>query len=151
MLNLCFEKQPRLLWTWKSPGDRCRNQIDFITVNKRFRNSILNTRTYPGADCYSDHVPVVTEIKIKLKKLIKRKMEDRRQLKLLVTNQGLRELYRVEVSNRYEVLRNEEPLEGEEELDRDWRTLQSSLKDSTEKLVPKQERRRRQKEKCFKT
>jgi endonuclease/exonuclease/phosphatase family metal-dependent hydrolase len=52
-----------------SPGDRVRNQIDFITINKRFRNSIKNVKTYPGADCGEgcDHVPVVAEMKVKVK------------------------------------------------------------------------------------
>ena len=46
-------------------------------------------------------------------------MEERRQLKLLVTNQQLKESYSIEVENRYEMLRSEESLEDEEELDRD--------------------------------
>ena len=45
-------------------------------------------------------------------------MEERRQLKLLVTNQQIKESYSIEVENRYEVLRSEESLEDEEELDK---------------------------------
>ena len=43
-----------------------RNQIDYITINKRYRNSLRQVRTYPGADCGvgCDHVPVVTELKV---------------------------------------------------------------------------------------
>ena len=43
-----------------------KNQIDFITINKRFRNSVINARTYPGADCGSDHNPVVATIRLTL-------------------------------------------------------------------------------------
>ena len=143
--NTWYKKHPRLLWTWKSPGDRTRNQIDYITINKRFRNAIIDTRTFPGADCYSDHVPVVSELKIRLKRINKRKTEERRELKLLRTNNQLREAYELEVANRYEVLNNEEPIEGEEELDREWRVLQLALTETTTKLVPKAERRGRQK------
>lgn len=39
-----------------------RDQIDFITINEQFRKG-----TIPGADATSDHVPVVTIIKFKLK------------------------------------------------------------------------------------
>ena len=77
--------------------------------------------------------------------MIKRKTEERRQLKLLVTNEQLKERYNIEVSNRYEVLSREESLEEEEELDRDWRILQTALTEPTKEIVPKQERRRRQK------
>ncbi|GFR81716.1 craniofacial development protein 2-like [Elysia marginata] len=55
-------------WTWVSPGDCSRNQIDFIIAWKRFRNEILFSKSTPGADCGSDHVPVVCVMRMKLKK-----------------------------------------------------------------------------------
>ena len=30
IMNTWFKNHPRRCWTWKSPGDRTRNQIDFI-------------------------------------------------------------------------------------------------------------------------
>ena len=48
--NTWFRHYPRHLWTWKSPGDRSRSQIDYITINKRFRNALTQVKTYPGAD-----------------------------------------------------------------------------------------------------
>ena len=56
VMNTYFRQPPRRTWTWMSPGDQTRNQIDYITVNKRFRNAVIAARTYPGADCNSDHV-----------------------------------------------------------------------------------------------
>ena len=53
---------------WRSPGDRTRNQIDYICVNERWRNSILDCKTYPGADIGSDHNPVVAKVRVILKK-----------------------------------------------------------------------------------
>ena len=46
-----FKHHSRFLWTWKNPGDFYRNQIDFITINNRFKNSMTQVKTYPGADC----------------------------------------------------------------------------------------------------
>ena len=57
--NTWFELPIRRLWTWKSPGDSTRNQIDYIMIKKRYKNGLLSVQTRPGADCYSDHVPVV--------------------------------------------------------------------------------------------
>ncbi|XP_062532951.1 craniofacial development protein 2-like [Bombyx mori] len=37
--NTFFQHHKRRLYTWKSPGDRYRNQIDFITVDQRWRSS----------------------------------------------------------------------------------------------------------------
>ena len=38
--NTHFRKHSKNLYTWKSPGDCIRNQIDYILVRKRFRNSV---------------------------------------------------------------------------------------------------------------
>ena len=45
-----------------------RNQIDYIMISTRFRNSVKQTKTYPDADIGSDHNPVVATVKINLKK-----------------------------------------------------------------------------------
>ena len=71
--NTWFRHHPRRLWTWSSPGDRFRNQIDYITINTRFRNSAIQTKTHPGADCDSDHNPVITTLRLKLKNFKKKK------------------------------------------------------------------------------
>ena len=62
IMNTFFRHHTRHLYTWKRPGDRVRNQIDYITVNRRFRNSISQVKTSPGADCGvgCDHTPLLT-------------------------------------------------------------------------------------------
>lgn len=66
--NTLFKHHPRRLYTWKSPGDRYRNQIDFIMVKSRFKTSATNCKTFPGADCGSDYHLLVMEHKLKLKR-----------------------------------------------------------------------------------
>ena len=73
ILNTWFRHQKRRLWTWKSPGNRTKNQIDYITINEKFRNSVIQAKTRPGADIDSDHVPVIINMKIKLKIIKKAK------------------------------------------------------------------------------
>ncbi|XP_027220178.2 craniofacial development protein 2-like [Penaeus vannamei] len=65
--NTWFKQYPRRLWAWKSPGDNIRNQIDYIIIYYRFRNMVQQSKTYPGADCNSDHVPVICRLQLKLK------------------------------------------------------------------------------------
>ena len=48
--NTYFQHPKRRLYTWRSPGDIYRNQIDFILINKRFRNAVKQARTYLAAD-----------------------------------------------------------------------------------------------------
>lgn len=69
--NTWFKNHKRRLYTWKSPGDNYRNQIDFILVEERYRNGIKNAHTLPGADINSDHNLLMAKLEIKLKKLKK--------------------------------------------------------------------------------
>ena len=50
--------------------------MDYITINKRFRNSILQVKGYPGADGGSDHVPIVATFRMKLRMLKQKKAGD---------------------------------------------------------------------------
>lgn len=75
VLNTQFKQPPRRLYTWRSPLDKpgriVRNQIDYVLVNKRYRNSCLSMRTFPGADMRTDHVPVIGRFKVVMKKIKK--------------------------------------------------------------------------------
>ena len=46
--------------------------IDFVPVNKRFRNGSKQVKCYPGADCNSDHVLLKFFMKVKVKRIIKK-------------------------------------------------------------------------------
>ena len=76
--NTWFRHHSRHMWTWKSAGDRTRSQIDYITISKRFRNALTQVKTYPGANCSSDHVQVIATIKLKLKRIAKKSIVPKR-------------------------------------------------------------------------
>ncbi|GFS23270.1 retrovirus-related Pol polyprotein from type-1 retrotransposable element R2 [Elysia marginata] len=67
VINTHFKQPKRRLYTWTSPGDVTRNQIDYLAINSRFKNAVSKCKTYPGADIGSDHAPVIMKINIKLK------------------------------------------------------------------------------------
>ena len=75
IINTWFRSHARHLYTWKSLGDRARNQIDYVSINKRFRNSMTQVRTNPGADCGRgyDHIPVVAQMRVRVKKIKKKR------------------------------------------------------------------------------
>ena len=57
---LPYITQPLIrLYTWKSPGDISRNQIDYIMINQKFKNCVKQARTYP----------VTFKFNVKLKKI----------------------------------------------------------------------------------
>ena len=66
--NTLFQHTNCRLYTWKRPGNIVRNQIDYIMVNQRFRNSIKSGKTFPEADIYSDNNPVFNKMQVMLKK-----------------------------------------------------------------------------------
>ncbi|XP_072025376.1 craniofacial development protein 2-like [Amphiura filiformis] len=96
--NTLFEHHPRRLWTWSSPGDRTRNQIDYIMVQKRWRSTLQNVRTRPSADCGSDHQLLVVKLKLRLKA----KKGSRPPIRYDVDNIPVQ--YAVEVKNKFEQL-----------------------------------------------
>ena len=75
IMNTWFQHHKRHLYTWKSPSDGVRNQINYITINKMFHNSILQVKGYPSADGVSDHVPIVVTLRMKLRRLNRRNLE----------------------------------------------------------------------------
>ena len=75
-------------------------QIDYITINKRFRNSILQVRGYPGADGGSDHVSIVATLRMKLKMLKLKKSGDKLETQLLKTDDKYREQYQQRIANQ---------------------------------------------------
>ena len=110
-----------------------RNQIDYILIRNRFRNSIKRCKTYPGADINSDHNPVVANVGIKLKSCKIEKKEDNNYDVDYLKIASSRETYNIDVNNKYESLmsigieqyRRETP---KEKIDVKWECLRDSVK-----------------------
>ena len=147
--NTFFQHPKRLLYTWKSPGDITRNQIDYILINKRHRNNMKQCKTYPGADIGSDHNPVVAKIKIRLKKT--HKSDQKKEFidwgKLNIQEE--KEKYLINVQNKFEIL-SLECMEQyrmettEEKIDNKWQCLKGSINHAN-KAAPKKVKRAKQK------
>ena len=71
--NTRFKKQKRRRYTWTRPGDTGRFQLDYILVRDRYRNSVKDSCSYPGADADSDHNLVAMTVRIKFKKIVRQK------------------------------------------------------------------------------
>lgn len=102
--NTWFQQPARRINTWKSPGDRTRNQIDYIAIKKRYRNAVKQAKTYPGADIISGHVPVVSTIKTQLKNVKRQKQHTILDYAALTADKEMQSAYAVKVSNRSEIL-----------------------------------------------
>ena len=65
------QESKRRLYTCKAPGDWSRHQLDYILVKHRFRNSVKDVQTLPGADIDSNHNLLVAKVRTRLKKIIR--------------------------------------------------------------------------------
>lgn len=72
--NTCYQQHARRRYTWQSPGDRARYQLDYILARQRYRNNVKCSWSYPGADIGSDHNLVMMKVgELRLKKIRKHK------------------------------------------------------------------------------
>ena len=97
----------RHLWTWKSPGDRSRSQINYITISKRFRNALTQVKTCAGADYSSYPVLVITNVELKLKRIANKNIIPKRPLITLRKDEDIKTRHNVEVKNKYEAMKDE--------------------------------------------
>lgn len=127
IMNTFFQHHPRRMYTWRSPGDRYRNQIDYIMINNRWKSSICNTKTFPGADCGSDHNLLVAWFALRLK-IIKRTTSLKpRQLDPLA-----RPLFREYVETKLKPI-----LQCNEHPNQQWESLKTTIFDGLNQHQPK--------------
>ena len=139
--NTIFCQPPRRLWTWRSPGDNIRNQINYVMMKARFRNSLISCKTYPEPDCYSYHVPIISKMRLKLKKSRNTRKESLIDYAILNTDPELRRLYLAEVRNKHYI----EALQGLDSIEKQWENLRECINKTAQKITPKVKRNAKQK------
>ena len=125
--------------TWVSPVGRTRNQIDHVLINKRFRNSVNDTRVYRAADIGSDHYLVCTTIKLRLKTQTKGKKNNRVKYDTAkLKEKDILKTFTIRLRNRYQVLEEEAPeVEEDEEVERDSKMIEEAYIEVAEAVLGK--------------
>lgn len=125
--NTMFKQHPRRLYTWISPDQRTRNQIDFIAIKMRWKRSIKNVTTCPGADCGTDHQLLTATLVTKFHKLPKLDKPLRFDLKADSS------AYQVNISNKFEALIDLDEEKLPEEL---WKDIQETIITTAKNHIP---------------
>ena len=138
--NTWFQQKQSAQHTWTSPDGSSKNQIDFILADKRFRNGVRNSKSMPGADCESDHNPVLATIQIKMKGIKRSKMNKKWNVEVLQNTRDRCE-YRTKLDKQLQDKRVSEL----DEIDQIWKNLKESIEDIAEEICGKEHTKKKQK------
>ena len=137
--NTLFDHHERNLYTWISPGDRYRNQIDYIMTRRRWKSSIC--KTFPGADCDTDHILLAAKIRVKLSRIKSKPRPKKVDLKEL-EDPETRTSFKARTSQRFkEHLIRLENGEAEETTEPLWAALSTILSETADQTLGKCKRK----------
>jgi len=119
--------------TWTSPDSKTHNQI-WPRIDRRWHSSVLDVRSFRGADCDTDHCLVIAKVRERLavgKEAAQR--FDRQRINLWKLNEPeVREQYQIEITNKYAGLEN---LNDDEDVDRTWENIKENIQTSAKKSL----------------
>ena len=125
--------------TWRSPNGRTVNQIDHVCISTKWSHSLLDVRSYRGADIGSDHYLVKSPMRIKLMGIEKVQASCRKApaIEHLRDHSKVQE-YCIALHNRFSSLPVEESLDGE------WELVKEGIKEVSMEVLGQRPRRRKQ-------
>ena len=90
-------------YTWTSPDGKTHNQIDNVLIERRWCSSVLDVRSFRGADYDTDHYLLIAKVRERLavgKQAALR--SDRQRFKPRKLNElEVRKQYQIEITNRF--------------------------------------------------
>ena len=98
-----------------------------VTINMRLRNSVKVAKPFPGANCGSDHVLVVLDIRVQLKRQKKYQYKLKIDVIALGQDNNFKDLYIVSVGNKYYALRKNTE---EDSIENDCLVLRDAIEES---------------------
>jgi hypothetical protein len=114
-------------YTWTSPDGKTFNQINKILIDRRRHSSILDVRSFRGADCDIDHYLVVAKVTERLavsKRMVKKMDVEIFNLKQL-NEEEVKEEYQVTIKNKFAALEN---LDDNGNINRAWETIRENIR-----------------------
>ena len=110
--------------TWRSPDGKTVTQIDHICISKKWRSTLLDVRSYRGADIGSDHYLVRGKMRVRLMAVKRLRALNKRHPAIEnLKREDKRKEYNIALKNRFEVLQEEE------HPDEEWENIKKVISD----------------------
>jgi hypothetical protein len=95
-------------YTWTSPDGKTHNQIDYVLIDRRRHSSMLDVRSFRGANGDVDDYLVVAVVRERLavSKLAVRKLDVERSNLKKLNDEEVEVQYRVTIKNKFTALEN---------------------------------------------
>jgi len=121
-------------YTWTSPDGKTHNQIDHILIDRRWLSSVLDVRSFCGADCDTDHYMVIEKVRERLgvgKQAAQR--FDRQRFNLRKRNEPeVGKQYHIEIRNRFAALEN---LNDDKDVNGTWENIKENIQTSAKESL----------------
>ena len=139
--NTYFQKKAGKLWTFISDMSGTKSQIDYIIINRKWKNSVKNVEAYSSfGSIGSDHRVVTARLKLSLRSERTPPRRKAYDWEVLRSNKSLQQLYSVQVQNRYAELCEES--DGVD-VTSTYQNLIKANEEAANKLIPTKKRYKR--------
>ncbi|KAJ4451741.1 hypothetical protein ANN_03212 [Periplaneta americana] len=121
----------------KVPGKENGLTHNRILIDKRKHTSIVDIRTFRGADCNSDHYLVIGELRERLSvaKIVEQQVNITKFNILKLKDEEAKQNYQVEISNRFATLESSDEVEKELDVNSVWENIRDSIKIAAEQSI----------------
>ena len=127
--------------TWVSPDGKTENQIDHITIGRKWRRSLHDVRVKRGADAASDHHLVVAVLKTKLKAYNDQAARPSHKYNVHSLKENSKtEEFKIELRNKFSVL-SQLP---EDSIEEHWHSLQETWTTTCKTVLGKKTRKHKE-------
>jgi len=131
--SMMFPHRNTHKYTWTYPDGKSHNQINHVLIDRRWHSSVLDVRSFRGADCDTEHYLVIAKVRERLavgKQAAQR--VDRQRFNLRKINEPeVREQYQIVITKRFAALENSD----DEDVNRNWENIKENIQTSAKESL----------------